>query len=342
MYRSRTQRVAPIRLALILWCAAMAIGAVPCASAAKPAAWREARALMGTLVEIQAHGIDEAALRAASAAAYAEMQRLVRMMSHYDPDSVVSEINRRAGVAPVTVPDELFEVLQMAQAVSRATDGAFDVTIGALGWRFGTQGARVPTPAELARRRRLVDFRDLVLDATRQTVFLRRPGMRIDLGGIAKLYILDAGVQVLRARGATRAMINGGGDFVVMAGAEQDPWRIGIHDPRRPQALLGVIELRTGVVASSGDYERYTVGNGGRLHHVIDPATGRPTTGLAQVTLVGPNIACTNGYGAALMVLGYERARRLIERTPGLEGVLVRSDGRVWRSPALRQAAAAR
>lgn len=297
---------------------------------------------MGTLVEIEAHGAEEVRLREVAAAAYVEMERLVRIMSHYDPDSVVSTINRYAGIAPVPAPPELIEVLGMAQRIARATDGAFDVTVGALGWRFGSEGTTIPRGSEIGRRLHLVDYRDVVTDTAKGRVFLRRRGMRIDLGGIAKLYILDAGMKVLRSRGVTRAMINGGGDFIVTADNDEPPWRIGIRDPRRPDALLGVVELRTGVVTSSGDYERYAVRNGRRLHHVIDPATGRPTAGLAQVTLVGPDIARTNGYSAALMVLGYEHAQRYIERAAAVEGILVRSDGRVWRSRGLRAEAGAR
>ena len=291
---------------------------------------------MGTLVEIHVEGAEQEALRSASDAAYREMTRLSEMMSHFDSASVVSAINRHAGQAAVAAPAELIEVLTMARQVSEATGGAFDVTVGALGWRFGTEGAAIPDEAELVRRRALVDYRDVAIDRARSTVFLRQPGMRLDLGGIAKLYILDAGMQVLRARGVRRALINGGGDFIVSGGTRARPWRIGVHDPRRPGAVLGVLELRQGYVATSGDYERYVEHGGRRLHHVIDPATGRPSQGLAQVTLVGSRLEQVDGYSAALMVLGYPRARRFMEAAPALEGLLVAADGRVWISPGLR------
>lgn len=315
------------------------IGAVlfaftPLAAAAQT--WHEARPLMGTLVEVQLEGADSQALRRAAGAAYAEMARLTDMMSHFDPKSVVSAINRQAGIAPVAVPPELVEVLTMARRVSQATGGAFDVTVGALGWRFGTEGTSIPDAHALARRRALVDYRDLVVDPARGTVFLRRRGMRLDLGGIAKLYILNAGMEVLGRQGVSRALINGGGDFVVTAPPGADPWRIGIRDPRRRGSVLGAIALRRGLVASSGDYERVVERDGRRLHHVIDPVTAQPAAGLTQVTLVGRTLAEVDGYSAALMVLGYDAARRFLEARANLEAVLVGADARRWSTPGIQ------
>lgn len=310
---------------------------LPLTTRAEVATWREARPLMGTLVDLQLEGADERLLRQAADAAYREMQRLTDIMSHYDRNSTVSRINQLAGVAPVAAAPELIEVLRMARRVSEATQGAFDVTVGALSaWRFDADAPRPPSAATLAAQRRLVDYRDVLIDDARGTVFLKRPGMRLDLGGIAKLYILHAGMNVLRRHGVQRAMINGGGDVVAIGGARAPPWRIGIRHPRRPHQLLGVIELREGFVVSSGDYERFFERDGRRYHHVLDPRTGRPSMGLAHVTLVGRTLESLNGYSAALMVLGYERGRELIERMPGLEGLLVAEDGRIWANPGLK------
>lgn len=292
---------------------------------------------MGTLVEIRAEGAVRGDLKRAADAAYREMARLARIMSHYDSSSVVSEINRQAGIRPVPAPPELIEVLKMAREVSRATAGAFDVTVGTLGWRFDPRDPVIPDADALAARRERVNYRDVILDEARGEVFLRRRGMRLDLGGIAKLYILHAGMNVLRHHGVESALIDGGGDVEVMGAARERPWRIGIRHPRERDTLLGVIELRRGFVVSSGDYERYFERRGRRYHHVLDPRTGRPAEGMAHVTLVGRTLEQVNGYSAALMVFGYDRARALIERRPGLEGLLIAGDGRTWASPMLRR-----
>lgn len=322
---------------LAVLAAAAALTATGCGEP-KPARLTEARPLMGTLVEVTAEGMPERALRAAVAAAWSEMARLTDMMSHYDPQSVVSAVNAAAGRHPVAVPPELMAVLRSAQRVSEKTGGAFDVTIGALtaGWRFRPDDPRQPSPSEIAAWRAKVDYRRLVLDERSDSAFLTERGMRLDLGGIAKLYILHAGMETLRRQGVARAMINAGGDVEVAGGTPERPWRIGVRDPRAPQQLLGVIALEQGLVVSSGDYERYFTQQGRRYHHILDPRTGYPAQGPRGVTLLAEDLETVNGLSAAIMVLGREAGARLIADTPGLEGLIVDRDGSVWMSPGMR------
>jgi len=297
----------------------------------------ETRPLMGTAVEIAAEGADEARLRAAAGAAFAEMGRLSDMMSHYDPSSVVSEINRAAGARPVRVPPELMEVLRMARSVSSRSQGAFDVTVGSLrGWRFRADDPAMPGAAEIAAQLPLVNYRELVLDARAATAFLRKPGMRIDLGGIAKLYILRAGVEAL-ARGAERALVNGGGDVAAWTAPGARPWRVGVRDPRAPDKLLGVVEVSRGFVASSGDYERFFERDGVRYHHILDPRTGRPSRGARGVTLVAERLEDLDGLGVVIMVLGQKEAERLAAATPALDIMVVDGEGRLWLSAGMRR-----
>lgn len=297
---------------------------------------REGRPLMGTLVEITAEGTDAERLRRATDAAYREMTRLSDMMNHYDPDSVASAINRAAGMRPVAVPPELMAVLRMAQEVSQRTNGTFDITVGSLtGWRFRPDDPRRPTASQVAAQLPNVNWRRLRLDAQAGTAFLERRGARLDLGGIAKLYILDAGIRTLATHGVEHAMINGGGDIVVRGTTRGRPWRIGIRDPRAPQQLLGVVEATHGFVVSSGDYERSFVMDGKRYHHVLDPRTGYPAQGPHGVTLVADRLELVNGYGTAIMVLGAAAGKKLIADTPWLEGLIVDQDGSLWVSPGL-------
>jgi thiamine biosynthesis lipoprotein len=286
---------------------------------------------MGTVVSLTLEGKTEAELAQAANAAYREMGRLSDMMNHYDPSSVVSEINRQAGVRPVKVPLELMDVLQSAQQLSARSNGAFDITVGSLrGWRFDPAQPGIPTRAQIAAMLPRVNYRHLVLDKAAGTAYLTRANTRIDLGGIAKLYILDAGLDVVRRHGVNNAMINGGGDVVVAGKIDGRPWRIGIRDARAPERLYAVIERTRGFIVSSGDYERYFVKDGRRYHHILDPRTGYPTQGPHGVTLVGENLEAINGFSAAIMVLGAEAGRTLIEATPGIEGVIFERDGSVW------------
>lgn len=297
---------------------------------------REPRTLMGTLVDIALESPHPDRLQPALNAAYREMTRLSDMMNHYSPTSAVSAINAAAGIAPVAIESELMQVLQMAQAVSHRSQGCFDITVASIkGWRFSNEARSMPSPADIARQLPLVDYRQLVLNARAQTAFLKRQGMRIDLGGIAKIYILDAGMRVLRQQGIHSAMINGGGDVLVMGSHQGQPWRIGVRDPRAPSTLIGTIELIDGIVASSGDYERYFDHEGHRYHHILDPKTGYPTQGLRGVTLVAQRLDQINGLGAAIMVMGDQKGQSLVRHTPGLDAMWVRQNGQVWRSPGM-------
>jgi thiamine biosynthesis lipoprotein len=318
-----------------LWIGAYALFLSAC-QPARPETVQEARPLMGTVVGISAYGSNAGKLRGAVDAAYAEMSRLSDMMNHYNPASVVSAINNAAGRHAVTVPPELMAVLHMARSASERSDGAFDITVGSLkGWRFDPEHPRLPAPGEIAAQLPRVNYRHLILDDAAGTAFLEKPGMRIDLGGVAKLPILHAGMRVLAKNGVHNAMIDGGGDIEVMGSVDGRPWRIGIRDARRPDRLYGVIALAQGFVVSSGDYERYFERNGKRYHHILDPRTGYPAQGVRGVTLVGDKLEDINGLSAAVMVLGPDKGRALIEGRPGLNGMLFRADGSVWISPAL-------
>lgn len=297
------------------------------------AAYQETRPLMGTLVSVTVDGGPDQ-VREKVDAAYREMARLSDMMNHYNPDSVVSEINRQAGRRPVSVPPELMEVLVMARRVSARTGGAFDITVGTLrGWRFNPENPAMPTAQQIAAALPLVDYRNVVLNEKNRSVLLKRPGMRIDLGGIAKLYILDAGMQLMQRRGIARAMLNGGGDVVVTGTRDGRPWRIGIRHPRREGELLATVELTQGWVVTSGDYERYFIRDGRRYHHILDPRTGYPVAGPQQVTLVGQDLSNLNGFSSAIMVLGTEKGRELLGRLAGVDALIVEPDGRVWVTP---------
>lgn len=287
---------------------------------------RDTRVLMGTQVDMvvpEAPGAE-----AAIDAAWTEMQRLERMMSRYRSESLVSALHRQAGRGAVAAAPELLAVLQRAAALAERTDGGFDISVGAYeGWSFDPAQPRLPSAQELQEERRLVNHRDVRIEGTQ--VRLTRPGMRIDLGGVAKLPILQAGMQVLERHGVHHAMINGGGDVVTRGQLHGQDWRVGLRDPRAPGQLLGVVTLRDGCVASSGDYERTFERNGRRYHHVLDPRTGWPTEGVHGVVLVSRDTGTVNGIGAAAMVGGPTRGLDLMASLPGVDSLLVDASGAV-------------
>jgi thiamine biosynthesis lipoprotein len=307
---------------------------------------RASRVLMGTRVDMAlpaGQGMDEAALRHAMAQAFAEMQRLEALMTRYRPDSDVARIGAAAGRRAVPVAPETLAVLQTAQRLYAASGGAFDATVGALrGWHFEPGHEAAPTAAQIAQALALVDGGALVLDARAGTAYLARPGMALDLGGVAKLPILQAGMQVLAAAGVRDALLNGGGDVLAAGRQHGRAWRVGVRDPQRPQQLLGVLALAgQAVLASSGDYERGFMALGRRLHHVLDPHTGWPTQGVPGVALLARNVDQVNGWGTALMVQGAARAADWHGRQAGVELLAASADGTRWLSPGMAAALAA-
>lgn len=297
---------------------------------------RDTRTLMGTQVDVLVEGDDAEALRAAVAHAFGVMERQAALMSHYSASSGTAAIGLAAGLQPVRTAPELMTVLRRAQAVAHRTGGAFDVTVGSAGrWHFDARQPRLPSREEVAQGLPLVNWRDLQLDGAAGTAMLRRRGMRLDLGGIAKLPILEAGMSALRDAGIERALLNGGGDVLAIARDDQPAWRVGVRDPRRPVQVLGVLALRRGVIASSGDYMRCVERAGQRYHHVIDPRTGYPSQGAHGVTLLAESVDDVNGLGAAAMVMSDNAARTLFELMPGVQALVVRRDGSLWATPGL-------
>lgn len=299
------------------------------------------RELMGTRIELIAEGRGAAELQAAIAHAFDVMERQAALMSHYSGSSGTAAIGLAAGLQPVPTAPELMAVLRQAQAVSQRSGGAFDATVASAGrWHFDPRQPRRPSADEVAQGLPLVNWRDLLLDERAGTALLRRRGMRLDVGGIAKLPILDAGMSALRAAGIERALLNGGGDVLTIARDDQPAWRVGVRDPRRPERVLGVLELRRGVLASSGDYLRCFEQAGRRYHHVIDPRTGAPAEGAHGVTLLAERVEDVNGFGAAAMVMNDTQARMLFELMPGVQALIARRDGSLWKSTGLRLQAA--
>ncbi|WP_296276524.1 FAD:protein FMN transferase [Rhodoferax sp.] len=301
---------------------------------ASPHVQRASRDLLGTRIDIVAQGSQASK---AMALAFAEMARLERLMSRYRADSEISALNRSAGLAAVDVSMETMAVLRRGLQLSRLSDGAFDITIGGYqGWSFDPASPRLPSAAQLMRERVLVNHRHLELDLAKRQARLLQTGAKVDLGGVAKLPILQAGMQVLQAHGLDGAMLNGGGDVLVTGQLLGRDWRIGLRDPRSPERLLGTLELSDGVVASSGDYERAFMYEGKRYHHVLDPDTGFPTQGVRGVTMLARNPQAVNGWGATAMLVGATKGQRLLSGLPGVESLMVDAHDGTWMSAGMR------
>lgn len=325
------------RVALGAPLAACGLWIVP--SGAQARETRDARTLMGTQVDLVVEHPDAALTRQALDAAWQTMSTLARDMSRFEADNSLARLHAQAGRAPVAVSPALMQVLLAAQRVHEHSRGALDTTVGSLtGWDFRPGHEHVPSPSELRQQLALVgQARALQLDPARSSAYLRQRGVRLDLGAVAKLPILQAGLQTLQAHGITRAMVNGGGDVLVCAQAGQAPWRIGVRDARAPQQILGTVTLHQGVVASSGDYERVIRQDGHQWHHVLDPRTGRSSRAARGVVMVANSVEQVNGWGSAVMVAGTTLARQRFGPASGVSALVVQADASLWTNPAMAQ-----
>jgi FAD:protein FMN transferase len=296
---------------------------------------------MGAEVRLTAWTSDTHAAAAAFDDVLREFERLEALMSVWREGSDVQRLNAAAGRNEVPVSTEVRIVLREARRVSEWTDGKFDVTFGALSglWKFDhDQDNRVPDAAEVRRRLPLIDYGGLDVDERAGTAFLRRPGMRIHLGGIGKGYALDRAVELLVRRGVRDFIIQSGGDLYAAGRRGDRPWRLGIRDPRGPaDRSFAALDVTDGTFSTSGDYERFFVRDGRRYHHILDPDRGEPARGCRSVTIVTDRAVIADGLSTGVFVLGPTAGMALIERLPGVEGVIVTDTNEVLVSSGLRQ-----
>jgi thiamine biosynthesis lipoprotein len=286
---------------------------------------------MGTLVEITIPGNGERE-KASAEAIFAELKRVEDLCSFHKP-SGLTRVNDQSGNGPVKADPELLALIGQSLRFAKETQGAFDPTVGALTrlWNFSAGDPRIPPPPEIAAALARTGWQRVQIDAAAGTITLPEQGMALDLGGIAKGYALDRAADVLKKRGILSALVNAGGDVLVVGEREPGkPWRIGVQDPRNERAMVAVANLKDRVVQTSGDYERCFVDNGIRYHHILNPVTGYPAGGVQSVTVVAPTGTTT--VTAGIFVLGVEAGLKYIESMPDVQGFLIDSEGRIHRS----------
>ncbi len=291
--------------------------------------------MMGTIYRIAVVSDDAASAHAAMERALDEIARLEDVLSEWREASEISQINRDAGREPVHVGPETLAVVEAGLRTSERTGGAFDLTWAALRglYLFQPGQEHVPTDQEIEQRLPLVGYRDLVVDHAASTVFLRRPGMAIGTGGIAKGYALDRAQALLVEAGYPNFMIFGGGQVQLHGTRGGRAWRVGIQHPRRDD-YIGSFEATDAAIATSGDYEHAFIdADGRRWHHIIDLRTGRPVEGVVQVTVLAPSGLDADAISTGCFVLGPERCVALFAQMPGYEAVIIDSDMRVHMTP---------
>lgn len=283
---------------------------------------------MGTEFKILLYSTTEADARRASDAAFARIAELNARLSDYDPESELMRLCERAGGAPVPVSRDLYRVLETARGVAARTRGAFDPTMGPVVklWRRARRQHRLPDAEDLARARRLVDWRRIELNPRDGTARLAEPGMRLDLGGIAKGYAADEALRAMRERGVTRALVAAAGDIAVGdPPPDAEGWTIAIATPGQGEDSPPALVLENRHVSTSGDAEQFVEIDGVRYSHIVDPRTGLGVRGRSSATVVGDDGATVDAVATALSVLGPEEGVALANEL-GLAALIATRD----------------
>lgn len=292
---------------------------------------------MGTVIEITLIDDDEEAASKAALQAFQEIKRIEILMSRFLGSSDVTRINRSAGVEWVKVSPETAEVIKKAKEISELSEGGFDITVGPLTelWRKARE-KKIPPPAEEVKEKLdLVNFKNIEMDQERR-VFLKKRDMAIDLGGIAKGYGVDRAFDVLRSLGYKKLIVNAGGDLRAGGLKDNQPWSIGIQNPRESEKMLTRISVSNMAVATSGDYERFFIYEGKRYHHIFNPKNGFPTEGCQSVTIVAKDCITADALATAVFVLGPEKGYSLCQKLDGVDCLIVDKEGKIIISPNLK------
>ncbi len=249
-------------------------------------------------------------------------------MSRSIKTSEVSRINAHSGRSPVTVSEATYSVIKKGLELSALSDGAFDITIGPVVslWGIGTDHPRVPGTLELEKALSLVNYRNVVLDSKNSSVYLKKRGMSIDLGAIAKGWAADRVYRFLVDHDVKKGIINLGGNvFVIGRKSAAREWHVGIQDPEKTRGnYLGILSVSDEAVVTSGKYERFFVYNGKKYHHIFNTFTGYPVeNGLISVTILGKDSTTADGYSTVVFSLGLEKGMKLVEETPFIEAVII-------------------
>ena len=320
--------IAPMGLGFLLVLQVVGAG-LDAESTPKSSRFDFAETHMGTSFNTILYTEDEATARSASQAAFARIAALDAILSDYQPESELMRLCRQAGGPPVPVSDPLFEVLARAKAIYEQSSGAFDVTVAPVVrlWRRARRDRKMPDPDRLAEALALVGSDKMLLDPRAKTVQLTKPGMKLDLGGLAKGYAADEALRVLKSKGVTRALVAGAGDIVVGdPPPDRDGWTIGIaalnpgkDGPRR------YVSLSNAAVSTAGDAEQFVEIDGKRYAHIVDPRTGLGVVNRSNVTVFARDGLTADSLDTAIYVLGPERGLPLVEATEGAAALIVRS-----------------
>ena len=292
--------------------------------------------LMGNRFQISAVGGSADWAHARIDAAIGEIRRIEALLTTFKEDSETNLINRYAGIRPAVVSRETFDLIQRSIRISEITQGAFDISYGSVDkrlWNFDTRMNRLPDKATAKRMVRLINYRHIILDREKLTVFLTEKGMRIGFGGIGKGYAAEKAKQVMIGMGADSGIVNASGDLAAW-GNQPDgkPWTIGIADPNSAGKPFSFLNITNMALATSGNYEKFILIGGKKYSHTIDPRTGLPITGIKSVTIISPHAELADAMATPVMIMGIRAGLDMIDQIRDMEAIVIDDNDKIYTS----------
>jgi thiamine biosynthesis lipoprotein len=300
--------------------------------------YRVGRPLIGTLINLTIVTDSEAHGAKAAEAVFAEIARIESLFSPFKKESDVCRLNASGGDREVPVSGEMLDLLEQSVEISEATAGAFDVTFATLSglWKVGSDPFVPPSGVRVQKMLQYMGADKIVLSRQKKSAHFRNRNTKIGLGGIAKGYAILRAIEVLRSHGITDAIVDAGGDVQVIGRRDGSPWCVGLLHPRT-RNIIAALALQPGQsVATSGDYERFSMYRGRRYHHILDPRTGFPAEGMTSVSVICSDPVAADAFATAFFVMGKERARKILSRREDLRAILIDKNMKISASKELK------
>jgi len=296
--------------------------------------WHESsKTMMGTQVSIKLESKSKQQAERCSQQAYAEIDRIENLLSTYKADSEISKINRRAAQHAVKISSETFDLIRLALHHSMISDGAFDITYESVGYQYDLRKKKKPNEVTIKRLLPAINYRNIVLRYP--TISFKNPNVKINLGGIGKGYAIENAAALLKKCGINEAIISAGGDSKILGDHHGKEWIIGIQHPRKKNKLALRIPLSNIALSTSGDYERFYMDNGKRIHHIINPKTGKPSTQSWSASVIGDDATVTDALSTTVFILGEKKGLELINSLDGIDAIVIDTQGKIHYSNGL-------
>lgn len=291
---------------------------------------------MGNQFEITVVDTNETVAKEHLEAAVLEIQRIENLLTTFREESQTNQINQNAGMKPVKVDPEVFNLIERSLRISRITDGYFDISYGSIDrkfWNFDREMKELPDPEMIKEHLKLVNYHNILLNREDSTVFLKEKGMRIGFGGIGKGYAAEMGKRLLLNRGVKSGVVNASGDLTTWGNqADGKPWTIGIADPDNARLPFSYMNISNISVATSGNYEKFVSIGGKKYSHTINPKTGMPVTGIKSVTIICPNAEIADALATPVTIMGTEKGIGMIDQIQQVECIIIDDENHIYSS----------